>query len=392
DLENACSQEDGLKKIIDFIGNDILIAHNGIDFDFNFINTKLKEYNLPILKNCLIDTLYISRSINEGFKSHSLEMISKKLKLSYESLNAHRADYDAKLLSDVWSEFIKILLEKGCNNVNDINDFIQSNQLRSATRGNFVNIYAKNQDGMKDIYKLVSLSHTECFASRPTIKWNLLNDHHKNLLITNLPIESDVISCALTKSDENLNEAISKYDFISICSPDGFYHEILNNNITKEEFQIARTRIINSANQQNKLLVATSNAYYLTEDDKQFHNLYVNLPILNKRNHRFKSYGTGPKMHYRTTEQMLNEFSFLNDDNLINDIVINNPNKILKLFNLPILPVKEKLYPPSIPGVNEKIKNEVYLNAHKMYGEKLPDIVESRIKKELDSIINHGYA
>ncbi|MDE7221962.1 MAG: PolC-type DNA polymerase III, partial [Ureaplasma sp.] len=167
------------------------------------------------------------------------------------------------------------------------------------------------------------------------------------------------------------------------------HHESI---ISKEQFEIAIKRIINFTKKQNKLIVATSNAYYLKEEDKQFHNLYVNLPILNKRNHRFKNYGTGPKMHYRTTEQMLNEFNFLNDHNLINDIVINNPNKILESFDFSISPIKEKLYPPSIPGVNEKIRNEVYLNAHKMYGEKLPEIVESRIKKELDSIINHGYA
>lgn len=97
-------------------------------------------------------------------------------------------------------------------------------------------------------------------------------------------------------------------------------------------------------------------------------------------------------MHYRTTEQMLSEFSFLNDSQVINDVVINNPNKILELFNFPITPIKEKLYPPFIPGVNEKIREKVYSNAHKMYGDNLPEIVENRIKKELDSIINHGYA
>lgn len=392
DLENACSQEDGLKKILEFIGNDILVAHNGIDFDFNFINTKLNQYNLPQLQNCLIDTLYISRSINEGFKSHSLEVISKKLKLSYESDSAHRADYDAKLLSEVWIEFIKVLSEKNCTNINQINDLIQNKQLRSATRGNFVNVYVKNQDGMRDIYKLVSLSHTDNFASRPTITWELLNAHHDNLLISNLPIESDVINCALTKTDKQLDDVISKYDFISLCPVGGFYHEIMNNNISENEFQIALERIINLATKQNKLVVASSNAYYLTEDEKQFHNLYVNLPILNKRNHRFKNYGTGPKMHYRTTKEMLDEFSFLNDQQLINDLVINNPNKILESFVFPITPIKEKLYPPFIDGVNEKIKDKVYSNAHKMYGEKLPEIVENRIKKELDSIINHGYA
>ncbi len=392
DLENACSQEEGLNKILNFIGDDILVAHNGIDFDFNFINTKLNQYNLPPLKNCLIDTLFISRSINEGFKSHSLEMISRKLKLSYDLDSAHRADYDAKLLSDVWLEFIKMLDEKNCHNINEINDFIQNKQLRFATRGSFVNVYVKNQEGIRDIYKLVSLSHTDHFSSRPTITWEILNEYHKNLLITNLPIENDVINCALTKTNNQLDEAISKYDFISICPPDGFYHEIKNDNISSEEFHIAINRIIDSANKQNKLVVASSNAYYLTENEKQFHNLYVNIPILNKRNHRFKNYGTGPKMHYRTTEQMLSEFSFLNDSQVINDVVINNPNKILELFNFPITPIKEKLYPPFIPGVNEKIREKVYSNAHKMYGDNLPEIVENRIKKELDSIISHGYA
>lgn len=392
ELKNAIDQENGLMQIVEYCKNRILVAHNGINFDFNFLNTKLTQYNLSILTNCMIDSMIISRSINNDFQYHSLEMITKKFKINYDLNKAHRADYDAELLSKVWMIFMNKLIELGCTNLNQINQFIQTPKLRQSTRGDFIVVYAKNQDGIKNIYELVSNSHSTGFYGRPTVTWEEIEKFRNNLLITNLCIESDVINAALTKSTRDLENEIKKYDFISICGPNGFYHEIINENISLFNYQLTIKKIINVANKLNIPVVGTSNAYYLNEWDKRFHDLYVKMPTLNKKPHRFFKMKTGPIAFLHSTHEMDKQFSFLKDQELIDNINFVNINNIVKNIDNNITPIRTKLYPPKIDGVNEMMRNKVYENTHKIYGKMLPKIVEERINKELDSIINHGYA
>lgn len=391
-LKDAVDQKEGLLKILDYIKGKVLVAHNGINFDFNFLNTKLKQYGLEPLSNCLIDTMVVSRGLNTDYKSHTLEVLAKKLKINYDSFSAHRADYDAMLLKNVWVEFINLLANKECTNIKKINDVIQCDRLRQTTHGNFVVAYAKNQLGIRNIYELVSLSHTKDFFARPTLTWEEITPFRDNLLLTNLCIESDISTASLSYSDEELNDLVKKYDFISICSPLGFHHEISNENITTQDYEIAIKRILSACKQEHVLPIAVSNTYYLEKTDKQFHDLYVAMPTLNKKPHRFFKYKTGPISYLRNTYEMIEEFNFLNDDSLVNDLVINNTHQIIKQIDFSLSPIRHELYPPKINGVNEKVKSTVYENAYKMYGKKLPQIVEERINKELDSIIGNGYA
>ena len=392
DLENAISQYEGLLTISQLLENKVLIAHNGISFDFNFLKLKFQQYGLPEINNCMIDTMVISRGLNEDFKSHSLEMLCKKNKVDYDPSSAHRADYDAELLAKIWLIFIDLLNTNEIKLINQINSAIQSNRLRQLTHGNFMVVYAKNNNGIKSIYELVSKAHAENFFGRPTILEDDVKKHHDNLLVTNLCIESDVLNAALSSDLKDLETKIKKYDFISICSDKGYYHEITNENISIHDYQDAIKKIIDVSKKLNKLVIAVSNAYYLNPSDKEFHDLYVNMPTLNKKPHRFFKFKTGPISYLRDSNEMLEEFEFLNDKQLIHELVIDNPNKLIRYFDDKISPIQHQLYPPKIEGVENKIYQVVYDNAHKIYGETLPSIVEQRIKKELDSIIGNGYA
>lgn len=392
DVDNAVDQLTGLKQILDFIKDDVLVAHNGINFDYSFINTKLEQYGLAPLKNCIIDTMVISRALNPEYKSNTLEYICKKNHIMYDRISAHRADYDADVLTEVWAVFVNELKKLGCNSIGQINDHIQTKSLRESTRGNFVLAYAKNQTGIRDIYELVSLSHSQEFFGRPTLKDSDLKKFSENIIIANSPIESDVINAAISKTDDELLEVLSFYDFITVCPPDGLQHEISAGNILVSNIQKAITRIIDKAKLLNKPVVAVSNAYYLEPVEEQYHNVYIHIPVLNRKRHRFYKYGRGPVAYLRTTNEMMDEFAFLNNAVLINDIVVNNTHKIADLISDDISPLKKKLYPPYIEGVNDKVTNTVYENAHKTYGPQLSEIVQKQIEKELNSIIGNGYA
>ena len=392
DVENAVDQKTGLQQIVDFIKDDILVAHNGINFDFSFINTKLEQYGMPLINNCLIDTMVISRSINPEYKSNTLEFICKKNKIEYDRVSAHRADYDAEVLTDVWKVFIDRLENDGCDSITKLNSLIQNKSLREKSRGNFVLAYAKNQPGIRDIYELVSLSHSDQFFDRPTLRETDLWTFRQNVLVANSPIESDVLNAAISKTDAELKEAIELYDFITVTPPSGMYHEIKVGNISEEDMQTAIERIIKFANDLGKKVIAVSNSYYLDPIEKQYHEVYVHIPVLNRRRHRFYKFDTGPHAHLRTTNEMLEEFSFLKNEKLAYEIVVDNTHEIANLIDLDIEPLKKKLYPPHIEGVNDKVTNTVYENAHKTYGPKLPEIVQKQIDKELNSIIGNGYA
>ena len=392
DLIDAIDQKAGLLKIKEYLGDSILVAHNGINFDINFINSKLNYYNLQPISNTLIDTLLISRGYNKNFKSHSLESICKKYKIEYNKNEAHRADYDALVLSYLWIELMKKFMNDGINLISELNDFIQNESLYTSMIGSFVLVYAKNQSGIRDLYELVSKSHSTFLYGRPTINIDEIKNFSNNLLIANAPIDSDIFNAALSKTDELLKEEILKYDFITISPPSGFYHEIYAENISEKNVQLAIKRIIKFSQLLNKKVIAVSNAYYLKNEDDDFYNLYVNTPVLNRRNHRFLKYGKHPKLFFRTTKQMIDEFSFLEDQKIIEDVVINNTIDIANLIDINVLPLQSKLFPPKIEGVNENVESTVYKNAHALYGDELPEIVQKRIEKELKSIINNGYA
>lgn len=391
DLENAISQELGLLEIKKYLGENVLVAHNGINFDINFINTKLVQFGIEPINNTLIDTLIISRGYNHGFKSHTLESVCKKYKIEYNRDEAHRADYDAIVLSYLWIEFIKKFKQDGITNINQINDLIQTDSLFTNTIGNYIMVYVKNQNGIRDLYELISESHSKFLFGRPTINIEEVKRFSNNLYLANSPIDSDVFYGALSKSDTELREIISKYDFITISPPSGFEHEIYVGNITIENVKSAILRIINMSKECNKKIIAVSNAYYLDKNDTDFYNLYVNTPVLNRKNHRYLKFGKHPELFLRTTNQMIDEMSFINDSQLINEIVIDNTIDIANSIDL-VLPLQSKLFPPNIDGVNEKVEQTVYENAYNTYGRTLPDIVQARINKELKSIISNGYS
>jgi DNA polymerase-3 subunit alpha (Gram-positive type) len=152
----------------------------------------LEQHNLPILTNSLIDTMQLSRTINPDLASHRLGTIARSLKIDYDDSIAHRADFDAKVLYDVWQSFKYKLSKMGISNIEDINNKLQTSNLYSTQFANIINIYCKNQSGIKNLYKIISESLTTNLYSKPRVFKNELISNKHNLFITNSPTESDL--------------------------------------------------------------------------------------------------------------------------------------------------------------------------------------------------------
>lgn len=401
-LEDKKSIEEEFKNIYDLISDGILIAHNA-SFDINFLNITSKKLGYGELTNTVIDTLAISRAVFPKLKNHRLGTVAKYLGIYYDEKNAHRADYDTEVLTNVYERLWNRARETQKIDIDsDWEKFRSEDKLNDQNfkrmRGYHLQVLVKNQTGIKDLYKLISYSHTKNFITSPKIfKNNLLKlNKNKNLLIGSGCLNGEVFEHIRSGTFEMLTETIKKLDYVEI-QPLSVYKKLVHTQeLSQEQVQCYIKKIIEVAKQENVMIVATSDAHYVDPESKLIRDIYIDTKGLGGVYHPLydfkKRVKDNPDQHLRTTKEMLEEFAWLEDEQLIYEIVIKNPNLIADLVEHDIKPVKEGLYPPKIDNADILLREECYKNAKEMYGEELPEIVVLRLEKELKSITKHDFA
>lgn len=394
DIANAISEKEGIKEIFKFFGDSVLVAHNAINFDINFLNIRAIHHNLEPLKNPVIDTLMISRAINKDFKSHRLGWICKKYGIDYNEDSAHRADYDADVLNQVFKMMLdKMFNEYQITNLNQINDALQNDTLRSRIFGKWLNLYVKRQENIKDMYELVSISHTTNFFSRPTLfREQIQAKRNDGLLITNAVHESDLIEALFSKTDDEIKKIISWYDFITLPSLNTQAHLTYEQNkISLTDLKSAFRKLVSFAYELNKKIVFSNTPYFLEPNDKKFYEVYVRSKQLEGKSHRFSNEKYAPDLFLDDAKAAELELAYLNNDRWINDIIYNHPQAIADLIDNKIAPLKSGLYAPKIEGVDEKARAYIYETAHRIYGDNLHPIIQKRLDREWNAISEHGF-
>ena len=394
-------------KILDFIKDSVLVAHNA-SFDYGFLNESLKRINMDPITNTLIDTLDLARAIHSDRRSYRLGNIARLYKITYDEDVAHRADYDAQVLSEIFLRMTNDLRQQGVTTFNELQSYQGENSF-SKLRASHVVVLAKNQQGIKDLYELVSESYTKTLAvigkggddslSEPRIMRNSLDDKRENLLLGSSCLNGEVFEMAANKDDASLEKAISFYDYIEIQPIANYSNLLATHSVSSlDRLKEILRRIIDTSIKLNKLVVATGDVHYLSVKDKKFRDVYINAQGVGGVRHPLYIYNSdlrkriiNPDQHFRTTDEMLDCFKWLNDKKLAKMLVISNSRTIYDMIEY-TLPVPEGTYPPIVEGSAEKLTDVCFETAHKMYGENLPEIVEERLKRELESIISNGYA
>ncbi|WP_338971279.1 PolC-type DNA polymerase III [Spiroplasma endosymbiont of Panorpa germanica] len=401
-LENKPSIEEVFEKIYSIIENRILVAHNA-NFDINFLKAWSKKLGYGPIENTAIDTLTIARSFYPKMKNHRLGTIAKAVGVLYDERVAHRGDYDAEVLKAVYDRIvIEVKKSYELNFDCDWNKLIPQEDKENAnyikSRGFHINVLAKNQAGLKELYKLISHSHTKNFFGSPKIfKSKILEvKKNNNILIGSGCVNGEIFELARTGLESDLIKAIKIYDYIEI-QPLSVYKNLLQtNDLTLEGLEIIVRKIINLAQTMQKIVVATSDAHYVNPQLKPIREVFINSKGLGGSNHPLYDFkqrvSDYPDQHLRTTDEMIDEFNFLNDKNLVNEIVVVNTNLIADQIDAKISPLKSGSYPPKIDNVDKLLTDLCYKNAKELYGEVLPEIVSLRLEKELSSIIKHGFA
>ncbi|AFK86828.1 MULTISPECIES: PolC-type DNA polymerase III [Thermoanaerobacterium] len=375
------SIEEILPKFLDFIKDSILVAHNA-NFDVTFIKTKARNLGMEV-DNPVLDTLELSRHMYENLKNYKLDTVAQHLGVSLE--NHHRAVDDAKATAEIFIKSINKLKENGIEKVNEINDYLKNKVDIKKMPTYHVIILVRNQKGLRNLYELVSRSNLEYFHRNPRIPKSLLSQMREGLLIGSACEQGEVFRGLISNlDDDKLHEIASYYDYLEI-QPLGNNEFLIDKGEVKNKEELIKInkRIYDLGKQLKKPVVATCDVHFLDPWD----NVYRKILMYGKG---FKDADRQPPLYFRTTDEMLREFDYF-DEEIAREIVIDNPNQIADSIE-DVKPIPDGTFPPSIEGAEEELRKLTLNKAHEIYGEKLPEIVEKRLDKELNSIINNGYA
>lgn len=245
-------------------------------------------------------------------------------------------------------------------------------------------ILAKNQEGLKNLYKIVSKSHLEYFYKKPRIPKSILQEHRSGLIIGSACEAGQVFRAVLNEaSDDEIDEIIKLYDYLEV-QPLINNQFLVNNGVVADRQGLIdiNKRIIKLGEKYEKPVVATCDCHYVDEDDQIYRRILM-------AGQGYKDLGEGG-LYFRTTEEMFDEFDYL-DEAKAREIIVENPHKIADMID-DLLPVPKGKYPPHIENADKLLREECYKKAHEIYGDPLPELIEKRLADELKAIIDEGYA
>ena len=394
-VKNAKPLVQVLKEFQEFCKDTVLVAHNA-SFDVGFMNANYERHGLPKITQPVIDTLEFARNLYPEYKRHGLGPLTKRFGVALE--HHHMANYDAEATGRLLFIFIKEVAEKhGVTDLARLNlDLISPDSYKKA-RVKHATIYVKNQVGLKNIFKLVSLSNTQYFEGVPRIPRTVLDAHREGLILGSACTEGEVFDAVVSQGVDAAVEVAKYYDFIEVMPP-AIYAPLIAKEQVKdmEELQTIIKSLIEVGDRLGKPVLATGNVHYIEPEDEIYREIIVRSLGQGAMINRTIGHGEAaqpaplPKAHFRTTNEMLDEFAFLGED-LARKIVIENTNALAEIFE-PVEVVKGDLYTPFIDKAEETVAELTYKKAFEIYGNPLPDIVDLRIEKELTSILGNGFA
>jgi DNA polymerase III, alpha chain, Gram-positive type len=383
---NAETIEMVLPKFLEFVGDAVLVAHNA-NFDVSFIRENAQRQQIPV-NFTYVDTVGIARMLLTGQAKYTLDAVAKTLKISLE--NHHRAVDDAECTAEIFAKFIEMLAKEEVYTLEAMNEMGKSSVDAVRKLHSFhIIILAKNQTGRINLYKLVSESHLTYFYKRPLIPKSLIMQYREGLILGSACEAGELFGALLDgQSEEQIARIVDFYDYLEI-QPIGNNRFMVaserHRNINSEEDLIAlNKRVVKLGEQFRKPVVATCDVHFLDPEDEVYRRIIMT-------GKGFKDADDQAPLYLRTTEEMLDEFSYYLGSEKAEEIVITNTNRIADMCDR-IAPVRPDKCPPVIENSDQQLTDICYRKAHEMYGDELPDIVEARLKRELNSIISNGFA
>ena len=382
---DAPSIEEVLPEFLAFCEGAVLVAHNA-EFDMSFIKENAMRQNLK-REFTYVDTVGIARILLPHQGKHTLDAVAKTMGVSLE--NHHRAVDDAGATAEIFVKFIPMLKENGADTLAKVNAMGESSpDIIKKLPSYHAIILAENNIGRENLYTLVSESHLNYFSKRPRVPKSLLMKHREGLILGSACEAGELYRAILEgKSESEIARLVNFYDYLEIQPLGNNQFMIASERIptinSMEDVKDVNRRIVALGEEFDKPVVATCDVHFLDPEDEVYRRIIM-------AGKGFTDADDQAPLYLRTTEEMLEEFSYLGSDKA-EEVVITNTNKIADRIDV-MAPVRPDKCPPVIPDSDKTLTDICYNRAHELYGEKLPQIVQDRLEKELHSIITNGFA
>jgi DNA polymerase-3 subunit alpha (Gram-positive type) len=372
-------------KMLEFIEGSVLVAHNA-EFDIGFLKHNAKELGYAF-DFTYLDTLSLAHELFPDYKTYKLGRIAKNLGIKVEV--AHRALDDVETTVKVFNVMLEMLIKRGASSLEDIDKYASDEQSRNESYKKLKTfhaiILAKNYTGLKNLYKLVSYSHLDYFYKKPRILKSMFEKYSEGLIIGSACSEGELYQAILLGKPEQEIERIAKfYDYLEIQPIGNNDYLIRNEQVPDKDYlRNINRKIVALGEKFNKPVVATGDVHFMDPEDEIYRRIL-------EAGQGFKDADYQAPLFLKTTEEMLKEFYYLGEDKSY-EVVVKNTNIIADMCEN-ISPISSEKCPPHIEGCEQTIKDIAFEKAHELYGEPLPEIVQQRLDKELDSIIKNGFS
>lgn len=386
-VKGCASEEEVTKRFIKWAGDNPLVAHNA-KFDISFMKAAFSKYNLGEFDYTVLDTMSIARLLHPEWVNHKLQTLTKKLDIPWDEEKHHRADYDAEGTAYAFHKMAKALYDQNISTTDELLENIDVDSLVKFSFPFHACLIAKNREGLKNLFKIISIANTKYLYKneQPKIPRKEVEKLREGLLIGSGCINGEIFNSASSKEDEELVNMMNFYDYIEVQPIDAFSHLIGENKKFPSKINAIEhlKRIIKIAKEAGKPVVATGDVHTLKKEDKIYREIIVNQKFNGKLHPLNRKGTTVPNMHYRTTKEMLEDFSFLSEEEAY-EIVVTNTNKIADSVEEieVIIDTGGIPFAPKIDNSQMIVTNMVYEKASELYGNPLPFHIEERLSLEL---------
>ncbi|MCH4888761.1 PolC-type DNA polymerase III [Acidaminobacter sp. JC074] len=370
-----------LPEFLKFCEGSAMVAHNA-KFDIGFIKEQSMRQQLDF-NPIVLDTLTLAKLLLTEIKRFNLKRISKYLNVSL--VNHHRAVDDAGATAQIFIKMIQMIEDLEIKTLSGLNEYAKEHMMIGRRNSNHVILFAKNLVGLKTMYQMISKSNIDYYHSKPLMPKSLIQENRENLLIGSACEAGELYQAVLNNRPvDELLKVASFYDYFEV-QPIGNNQFLIDKGYvrSKEELRDINRKIVNLGEQLGVPVVAAGDVHFMDPEDEVYRRIL-------QAGKGFSDADNQPPLYFRTTQEMLNEFQYLGEKKA-REIVIEVPNQIAEAMDN-FLPIPDGTFPPIIEGSDQELRDMCNEKAARIYGTPVPEYVQARLDRELNSIISNGYS